>query len=292
MNITTNYPNISLVTTNPATDRAVQDNAARPIIPAAESVAPNLKQQSVAGQRDKAVPNGVAATNASYDLPANASAEELEQAREHQDNRGEEHQDAKKNSQQSSEEQDKSPANGDKPEARYSESEQQKIAELSKRDREVVAHEMAHATAGGQYSGAPSYSYQTGPDGAKYAVSGEVAIDTSRVANDPQATLRKAQQIKAAALAPVQPSSQDRRVAMKADMMAAEARQQILAQGRGEESADRVSDEVDSESFRHSADLAQDEQLQATLTRRSDHINAFYNGSAEVAPAAILSHQV
>lgn len=37
--------------------------------------------------------------------------------------------------------------------------------------------------------------YKTGPDGVKYAVSGEVLIDTSRVPGDPQATLQKAQLI-------------------------------------------------------------------------------------------------
>jgi len=33
MNITTNYPNVSLVTTNPATDRVARDNAVRPVVP-------------------------------------------------------------------------------------------------------------------------------------------------------------------------------------------------------------------------------------------------------------------
>ncbi|MEQ9335590.1 MAG: putative metalloprotease CJM1_0395 family protein, partial [Miltoncostaeaceae bacterium] len=30
-----------------------------------------------------------------------------------------------------------------------------------------------HAAAGGQYAGAPSFTYQTGPDGKRYAVGGE-----------------------------------------------------------------------------------------------------------------------
>ena len=93
----------------------------------------------------------------------------------------------------------------------YSEEELALISSLKSRDAEVNAHERAHAAVGGQHAGSPSYSYKTGPDGVKYAVSGEVSIDTSRVPGDPQATLQKAQQIKAAALAPAEPSGQDRK---------------------------------------------------------------------------------
>jgi hypothetical protein len=48
------------------------------------------------------------------------------------------------------------------------------------------------------------------------------------VSGDPQATLAKAQQIRAAALAPAEPSSQDRKVAAQASQMAAEARADIM----------------------------------------------------------------
>jgi len=64
----------------------------------------------------------------------------------------------------------------------------------------------------------------------QYAVGGEVSIDTSKVSGDPVATLQKAQQIQAAALAPVQPSSQDRNVAARAAQMAVEARAEISKQ--------------------------------------------------------------
>ena len=39
------------------------------------------------------------------------------------------------------------------------------VAEMAARDREVRAHEQAHARVGGQYAGQPTYSYQEGPDG-------------------------------------------------------------------------------------------------------------------------------
>lgn len=118
------------------------------------------------------------------------------------------------------------------------------INELATRDREVRAHEQAHASVGGQYAGSPTYSFVRGPDGVNYAVGGEVAIDTSPVPNDPEATLRKAQVIRAAASAPAEPSPQDRRVAAQAANLENEARVQLAAQGASEiQKAAQESDE-------------------------------------------------
>jgi hypothetical protein len=108
---------------------------------------------------------------------------------------------------------------------------QRVIAELSARDREVRAHEQAHVAAGGELiTSGPSYTYQTGPDRRRYAVGGEVGIDTSPVQGDPEATLDKAARIVAAALAPAEPSSQDYRVAAQANQMAAQARVELAQQ--------------------------------------------------------------
>lgn len=101
------------------------------------------------------------------------------------------------------------------------------IRELQMRDREVRAHEAAHASVGGAYAGAPTYTFKRGADGQSYAVGGAVSIDISPVKGDPQATLQKAQQVRAAALAPAEPSSQDMRVAQKAQAMASTARMEI-----------------------------------------------------------------
>lgn len=88
-------------------------------------------------------------------------------------------------------------------------------------------HEAAHKTAGGTYASAPSFRTVVGPDGRSYAVGGEVHIDTSAVPNNPEATIRKLQTVKRAALAPRQPSSQDRAVAAQAEQKILQARQQI-----------------------------------------------------------------
>ena len=100
---------------------------------------------------------------------------------------------------------------------------------LKNRDREVRAHEQAHAIVGGPYTGAPNYQYTTGPDGQQYASSGHVNIDSSKISGDPKATLQKALQLKRAALAPAQPSQQDRRVAANAQKLAIEARADLNA---------------------------------------------------------------
>lgn len=99
-----------------------------------------------------------------------------------------------------------------------------KVAELAQTDRMVRAHEAAHmAAGGGLVRGGAAFSYQRGPDGKNYAVGGEVTLDTSPVPDNPAATLRKAEQIKAAALAPADPSPQDRKVAAQASAMALKA---------------------------------------------------------------------
>lgn len=105
--------------------------------------------------------------------------------------------------------------------------EAEKIRELQQRDREVRVHEQAHAAVGGAYSGQPTFTLERGPDGRSYAVSGEVSIDATPVANDPEATLQKAETIYRAAMAPSEPSSADRAIAAKASKMAAEARREI-----------------------------------------------------------------
>jgi hypothetical protein len=85
------------------------------------------------------------------------------------------------------------------------------------------------AAGAGVVMGGASYQYQRGPDGKMYAVGGEVKIDTSRE-RDPQDTIRKMQQVKRAALAPAQPSGQDRSVAAQASQIEAEARIEMLKQ--------------------------------------------------------------
>lgn len=103
------------------------------------------------------------------------------------------------------------------------------LDQLKQADREVRQHEMAHVAAGGRYiTSAANFSYKRGPDGRNYAVGGEVGIDTSPIPGDPQATLQKMRQVKTAALAPANPSSQDLKVAANASAAMSKALSDIM----------------------------------------------------------------
>jgi hypothetical protein len=115
-----------------------------------------------------------------------------------------------------------------------SESEQRELAKLKETDRAVRQHEAQHIAAGGSLvKGGASFSYQKGPDGRSYATGGEVSIDTSK-GRTPEETLSRAIRIRAAALAPADPSPQDRSVAAMASQMEMQAMREI-AQAKMEE---------------------------------------------------------
>lgn len=122
--------------------------------------------------------------------------------------------------------------------------ESRELESLKQTDRNVRAHEQAHVIAGGSLvRGAASFGYATGPDGKLYAVSGEVSIDSSPVRDDPAATVRKMIQVTKAALAPAQPSGQDRSVASAAMQTQVDAQREVTqqatekTQGKDSESA-------------------------------------------------------
>ncbi len=119
--------------------------------------------------------------------------------------------------------------------AGLTEEERRDVDRMQKRDAEVRAHELAHKSIAGPFGGAPVFQYLKGPDGKLYAVGGEVAIDVTPVAGNPEATARKMDQIRRAALAPTSPSMADRSVAALAS--------QIKAQAEAEMRKDRAASE-------------------------------------------------
>ncbi len=124
-----------------------------------------------------------------------------------------------------------------------SQEDQQKLEYLKSRDREVKTHEQAHlSAAGGLAMGGASFSYEKGPDGTSYAIGGELNIDTSDVAGDPIATLKKAETIRRAALAPANPSAQDKAVASQASAMANKARAEIFQNNQNESDVDNATE--------------------------------------------------
>ena len=109
-----------------------------------------------------------------------------------------------------------------------SEGEREQLKKLKARDTEVRNHENAHQSAGGQFAGSPSYTYQAGPDGRRYAIGGEVSIDVSPE-KDPAATIAKMESVRRAATAPAEPSPQDFTVAAAAQRMMTEAQRDLDA---------------------------------------------------------------
>ncbi len=111
--------------------------------------------------------------------------------------------------------------------------EKKDIDNLQKTDQKVRAHEQAHLAAGaGLVRGGASFEYMRGPDGKMYAVGGEVKIDISPVSGKPDETIRKMQSVIAAALAPVDPSPQDRAVATIARNIQSKAQMEKSEDGR------------------------------------------------------------
>lgn len=124
------------------------------------------------------------------------------------------------------------PSGGAKaPGTTLSEEEQKQVDKLKAIDTKVRQHEAAHQAAGGGLVGGASFTYTKGPDGRSYATGGEVPV-SAPAASSPEAAIQQAQQIKAAALAPADPSGQDLSVAAGADASLAQARRELAA-GKG-----------------------------------------------------------
>ena len=175
--------------------------------------------------------------------------------------------------------------------AELTESEQQVVRQLKTRDRQVRAHEQAHAAAAGPYvKGGPTFDYETGPDGRSYAVGGAVQIDSSPVSGDPEATVRKAQTIRRAALAPAEPSAQDRSVAAAASQMEAQARQEIQQAQQAERQATTEPGGAPSPSSGVPEGIATRSDNAANKTSGTEEASSTAQSAAQQASAAVLSN--
>ncbi len=162
--------------------------------------------------------------------------------------------------------------------------ERQVVRELERRDSEVRRHENAHAAVGGSLAGAPSYTYQRGPNGQLYAVGGEVNIDTGSIPGNPEATAEKLDQVQRAALAPSNPSPQDLRVAAEARAGAAQARSEARAEALEEAAAEREAQQEEGEAgTTDTAAVAQTDGATATAQGTPETVAA---QSSTVQPAA------
>lgn len=220
--------------TNPSTDALRRDNIQREVITQPAASQQSAAEKGVASERERArTPSQnneqidfeqlrQQAERASSTISDDTGGTSEQQQQQNEDNA------AERNDESNDENESIGASNQDTAEPDFAD--QQIIKELQLRDREVRSHEQAHAAAGGPYTGAPSYTFEVGPDGKKYAVEGEVSVDLSPVKGDPQATITKLQKVYNAALAPANPSIQDTRIANKAAQLIAEAQSQLLAE--------------------------------------------------------------
>lgn len=96
------------------------------------------------------------------------------------------------------------------------------LQKLQARDAKVRSHEAAHVMAAGGQASSPTYTYQTGPDGKRYAIGGSVNISIMTT-GDSEADARRAKKAYRAAMATGEPSSRDMQTATLAQEMSARA---------------------------------------------------------------------
>jgi hypothetical protein len=278
MNIVTPFPNVSINSANVYTESARRDNQLREVIPPPAAAKPSNAENKALGDNEKAKSSG-SSENATYDAKGKLADESVIQERQ----QGEQNPDD--NEQQSKEQQKEDTK--EQQAAEQEELDAAQIKELKARDTEVRVHEQAHASVGGQYAGSPSYEYQRGPDGQNYAVGGEVQIDVAEIEGDPQATIEKMQTVRAAALAPAEPSGADRAIAADATQKLSAAQVELTSKSNNTDES-----EQDSATFKVDSALADDDQAikasspeTATAKRDADvdaravRVAQFYQGA-------------
>ena len=282
MNIVPSYPNLVPLALQPTVEAARRDTQQRELIPAARQGDASAKESQAGSEKDKARSNDGRPLTYQSDgtLRGTATPQGVvtavdDQRKENQQGQSQD-QSRDQTRDQASGESAKQPSGretGQSSDAQSS-ADQQAIEALKQRDQEVRTHEQAHQSAGGQYASSPSYSTERGPDGESYAVGGEVQIDIS-AESEPAATIRKMQQVRTAALAPAEPSSQDHAVAAKASRLESEARAELQSQqakgavvgGTAQNEASDSNSETDSKISEPKV-----EQKSATMARRGDVI--------------------
>ncbi|MCF2950297.1 hypothetical protein L0668_19470 [Paraglaciecola aquimarina] len=199
------------------TESVKRDNTQRETIPALSGNESSSAEKGVGSESDKVKTPGQNQQPATYEKPNVQNNQTVNSQSNPEKDNAEDQSAGKEEAEERQKEQQAQ---------QQQQAEKKQITELKQRDLEVRSHEQAHAAVGGSYASSPQYQYEKGPDGRRYAVGGEVSIDVSKEAT-PEETIRKAQRVKAAALAPAEPSPQDLRVANEAMQLAAEARREI-----------------------------------------------------------------
>jgi len=285
MNIVTPFPSININTANVYTETARRDNQLREVIPPAAANTAGSTENKAQSDAEKAKLPGNS-DSSTYNASGKIADDKTIAQRE--GNADSDQDDAEQEKQQAAEEVSEQ-------EELQLEQELQQIKDLKARDTEVRTHEQAHAAVGGQYAGSPSYEYQRGPDGTNYAVGGEVPIDVGVINGDPQATIDKMQTVRAAALAPAEPSGADRAIAADATQKIAAA-QAELASADDEDSSEgqsRVSASFsNSESSEVKTAKSEEQTRDVEVEARAGRIASFYQLATSPATQSQFSAQI
>jgi hypothetical protein len=282
MNIVPSYPNLVPLALQPATEAARRDNQQRELVPAMRQGEAYAKESQVGSEKDKARSNE--SRPVTYQPDASSRSNLTQNAVS-----GAADQDKGKQQGQNKDQTGEGRSDDDKKSASQTRAEEAAKEALKKRDTEVRAHEQAHQITGGQYASAPTFTMTKGPDGDQYATGGAVQIDISPE-QDPGATISKMQQVRAAALAPAQPSSQDRAVAAKAAQLEQQAQAQ-LQKARGHDGTDGQQQKTESPT-QVSADVVNrysNESLTDLMSRRNKVISNRYAEASRPAPQSQFS---
>ena len=304
MNITSQAPNLSIPTVlNPHTESLRRENNQREIITQPAALNQSAAEKGVSSDRERG--RTPAQNSENIDFASLKEKAELAnntisgQKDDHQGEHKEEHPNG--SPQHSSANDTQEDENNQGSVTDESDHKEQVINELQRRDKEVRAHELAHAAVGGSFTGAPNYSFETGPDGQRYAVGGEVSVDLSTVAGNPTATIAKMQKVHAAALAPANPSAQDTKVAANALQIILQAQSELQLQDAQALKSPKESDNalaIDAEQAGESEsndELSFDALINKTLTaqdsiaptqsnevlQRAVRVEAFYSNITE-----------
>ncbi|MBB1306302.1 putative metalloprotease CJM1_0395 family protein [Pseudoalteromonas sp. SR43-5] len=279
MNIVTPFPSININTANVYTETARRDNQLREVIPAPASSSASNTETKAQSDAEKAKLPG-SSDGATYNATGKIADEKSVQQRDGNSENPE-------GTEQESEAIEKKES---EQEELQLEQEQQQITELKARDTEVRIHEQAHASVGGQYAGSPSYEYQRGPDGTNYAVGGEVQIDVSEIPGDPQATIDKMQTVRAAALAPAEPSGADRSIAADATQKLAAAQAELAQPEKEEDAKSKLEASFSSDESSDTKTAKSDEQTRdADVEARAGRIANFYQMATSPASQSSFS---
>lgn len=290
MNIVTTYPNFTPLNLHPQVESAQYDAARREVVPAVNQTFNSANSAEIGSSRDRERQSENRFVQTSHDHSGEVSDDLTYSATVHGRNGGG-RDDSDQGQSGSKEDNHNKNAEEKSSTDKLSDSEQNEVEKLKARDSEVRVHENRHKSVGGQYAGAPSYSYERGPDGKNYVTDGEVSISLSEE-DSPEKTISKMRQVYSAALAPAEPSSQDRQVASEAKRIELNAQQEMREEKSKEDTSENPEEIAvkDSSSKNNNSSKKLSSASQDSNAHRQGVISGRYFGSWQMSQSSVQAY--